>query len=310
MIQKIIITTFFILTGFLYSQDSSLNGKWILEKITYTNGKDLEINHPYYSVILEQDINDNMIKGNQIQIGFNKFNFLYLNNRLILNSPDDDLKYYYVKEKRFLELFPEFYPKETIYKERKLFKSNEIIHPIFKDWGKFNSNMVMFLRNKNLGKKFQFDLYIIVEKNSKNYQYYIENSNMSEKQEEQVFDFLEKNKFNVVNNFGQDLLSVFPYNFNFNELNNSKFKKYADEENYLRKLYSENKFKELIKRIKKLEEENFFNNSGYGRLRNVMLGVSYLALNQNDEACKAFLKEGDITTPHVRNYLKNFCQKN
>jgi hypothetical protein len=94
MIQKIIITTFFILTGFLYSQDSSLNGQWILEKITYTNGKDLEINHPYYSVILEQDINDNMIKGNQIQIGFNKFNFLYLNNRLILNSPDDDLKYY------------------------------------------------------------------------------------------------------------------------------------------------------------------------------------------------------------------------
>ena len=66
-------------------------------------------------------------------------------------------------------------------------------------------------------------------------------------------------------------------------------------------MYSENKFKELIKRIKKLEEENFFNNSGYGRLRNVMLGVSYLALNQNDEACKAFLKEGDITTPHVRN---------
>ena len=79
--------------------------------------------------------------------------------------------------------------------------------------------------NKNLGKKFQFDLYIIVEKNSKNYQYYIENSNMSEKQEEQVLDFLEKNKLNVVNNFGQDLLSVFPYNFNFNELNNSKFKK-------------------------------------------------------------------------------------
>lgn len=189
MIQKIIITTFFILTGFLYSQDSSLNGKWILEKITYTNDKDLEINHPYYSVILEQDINDNMIKGNQILTGFNKFNFLYLNNRLILNSPDDDLKYYYVKEKKFLELFPEFYPKETIYKERKLFKSNEIIHPIFKDWGVFNSNMVMFLRNKNLGKKFQFDLYIIVEKNSKKYQYYIENSNMSKKQEEQVLDF-------------------------------------------------------------------------------------------------------------------------
>lgn len=307
MIQKIIITTFFILTGFLYSQDSSLNGKWILEKITYTNDKDLEINHPYYSVILEQDINDNMIKGNQILIGFNKFNFLYLNNRLILNSPDDDLKYYYVKEKNFLELFPEFYPKETIYKERKLFKSNEIIHPIFKDWGVFNSNMVMFLRNKNLGKKFQFDLYIIVEKNSKKYQYYIENSNMSKKQEEQVLDFLKKNKLNVVNNFGQDLLSIFPRKFSFNEL--SKPKKFIDEENYLSKLYSENNFEELIKRINKLEEEKFFNDSEYGRF-NLMLGVSYLALNQNDEACKAFLKEGDITTPHVRNYLKNFCQKN
>ena len=37
---------------------------------------------------------------------------------------------------------------------------------------------------------------------------------------------------------------------------------------------------------------------------------SQSVLNQNEKACKAFLKEGDITTPHVRNYLKNFCQKN
>lgn len=111
----------------------------------------------------------------------------------------------------------------------------------------------------------------------------------------------------MVNNFGQDLLSIFPSKFSFNEL--SKPKKFIDEENYLSKLYSENNFEELIKRINKLEEEKFFNDSEYGRF-NLMLGVSYLALNQNDEACKAFLKEGDITTPHVRNYLKNFCQKN
>ena len=48
--------------------------------------------------------------------------------------------------------------------------------------------MVMFLRNKNLGKKIQeFGLYIIVFKINKIHNI-IENSNMS-KQEEQVLDF-------------------------------------------------------------------------------------------------------------------------
>lgn len=305
---------FFILvlfSSFCFSQENNILGKWILDKITYSNGNDLEVNHPYYSIILEQNIDkNNLISGNQIQIGINKFNFSITNNQLVLSLPDDNLKYYYLKEKRFLELYPEFYPKETIFKERKVYKSNEIIYPKFLDFERFNSNMVMFLGSKNQGKKFHFDLYIIVDKNNKIYQYYIENSDMSKRQEEQVLKFLNKNKLNLYNSFGQDLLSVFPYNFNFNELNNSKFKKYADEENYLRKLYIENKFEELIKRINELEEEKFFNNSGYGRLRNVMLGVSYLALNQNEKACNAFSKEGDITTPIVRNYLKNFCQKN
>lgn len=309
MFRKLFFTTIILFSTYSFSQENKLLGRWILDKITYSNGNDLEINHPYYSVFYVQNIKKDMIVGDKIKIGFNSYNFSLEEDLLKLTSTQENLIYNYIKERKFLELYPEFYPEEIIYKEKKLYKSNEIIYPYFTNYEKFNSDLTMYLKNKNIGKKFYFDLYIIGDKNNNDAQYYIENSTMNNNQEQQVLKFLQKNKIFLFNSFGKDLLKILPYNFNFNELNKKNYQKFADEENHLRNLYLNNKFEELIQRITLLEKEEFFKNSGYGKLRNVMLGVSFLALNNKEEACKAFSKEGDIKTLLVRNYIKNFCQK-
>ena len=55
---------FFILvlfSSFCFSQENNILGKWILEKITYSNGSDLEINHPLYSTQMINYISPNSI---------------------------------------------------------------------------------------------------------------------------------------------------------------------------------------------------------------------------------------------------------
>ncbi len=298
-----------LIYSFTFSQEVTLVGNWILKKIAYTNGNDLEVNHPYYSVINAQNITREMIIGNQIKLGITTYNYVFLNDELVLTLPEDNLKYTYIKEKDFLEQNPEFYPEKIIYKERTLYQSNDLIYPFFKNSQEFNSDLGMYLRDDNIGKKFQFDLFVIIDKNNRDPKFYIENSTMSVKQEEQVRSFLDKNKMVFFNSFGEDMLTVFPMKFNFNELRTADFRKFYTESDKLRELYLQNNFGELIKRINLLQSQDFFKNSGYGKLNNVMLGVAYLAQNNIGDACKAFSKEGDIRNLLVRNYLLNFCQK-
>jgi len=39
------------------------------------------------------------------------------------------------------------------------------------------------------------------------------------------------------------------------------------------------------------------------------LGISYLAIGQNENACKTFERIGDKTDFEIRNYLIDFCEK-
>ena len=58
MKKTLIIITFFI-SIFTFAQIEKLSGKWILDRINYKDGTNLEINSPYYSFF--QNMNSEII---------------------------------------------------------------------------------------------------------------------------------------------------------------------------------------------------------------------------------------------------------
>ena len=82
---------FFILvlfSSFCFSQENNILGKWILEKITYSNGSDLEINHPLYSTQMI-----NYISPNSIIINGAKVDARFENNKIIINNRVQEISF-------------------------------------------------------------------------------------------------------------------------------------------------------------------------------------------------------------------------
>jgi hypothetical protein len=58
MKKTLIIISFFI-SIFTFAQIEKLSGKWILDKVLYKDGNNLEINSPYYSYSSKYEFRDN-----------------------------------------------------------------------------------------------------------------------------------------------------------------------------------------------------------------------------------------------------------
>lgn len=324
MRKKIFLLLTFI--NFINVHSQKLTGTWILEKTIYENGNPLEINHISYSTFTKYDFLTNSIKindqkfnakyaNNSIKLDFRELLFSFENNNLLIQEKGDDKIQILSKKEDFLSKNIEFKSDIEIRNQDTLYISNEIYKPQFNNELTFED----FLR-KNISKYTSestknnlFKSEFVLSKDGKIKDIKIL-SGISKSFDNEFIVALNKAEAYFKNETGKDFL--IKHNFNFFQMFKGLTEKIEKEFYAIHKkgnLHFENN--EFDKAIIEYEKLNLMDlNSIRERLgflyseTFINLGISYLAVNKNEEACNSFLKVGDIKNFKVRNYIINFCK--
>lgn len=324
--RKKIFLLLLLFINFINVHSQNLNGSWILERTIYENGNPLEINHPLYSAFTKYDFLPNSIKindqkfnatylNNLIKLDFRELIFSFENNYLFIQEKGDDKIQILSKKEDFLSKNIEFKSDFEIRNQDTLYISNEVFKPQFNNELTFED----FLR-KNISKYTSestknnlFKSEFVLTKDGKIKDIRIL-SGISKSFDNEFIEVLNKTESYFKNDTGKDFL--IKHNFNFFQMFKGLTEKIEKEFYAIQKkgnLYFEkNEFEKAIIEYEKLDSMDL--NSIRVRLgflyseAFINLGVSYLAVNKNEDACNSFLKVGDIRNFNVRNYIINFCK--
>ena len=315
-----------ILINFINVHSQKLNGTWILEKTIYENGNPLEINHPLYSTFTKYDFLPNSIKindqkfnakyeNNSIKLDFRELLFSFENNFLLIQEKGDDKIQILSNKEDFLSKNIEFKSEVEIRNQDTLYISNEIYKPefnnelTFEDFLRKNISKYSSASTKNNLFKSEF----ILTKNDKIKDIKILNG-ISKSFDREFIEALKKAEIYFKNETDKDFL--IKHNFNFFQMFKGLTGKLEKEFYAIQKKgklhFEKNEFNKAIIEYEKLN--NMELNSIKERLgflyseAFINLGISYLAVSKNEEACKSFLKIGDKRNFKIRNYILNFCE--
>jgi hypothetical protein len=324
MRQKILLLLTFI--NFINVHSQKLNGTWILEKTVYENGNPLEINHTLYSTFTKYDFLTNSIKindqkfnakyaNNSIKLDFRELLFSFDNNYLLIQEKGDDKIQILSKKEDFLSKNIEFKSEIEIRNLDTLYIRNEVYKPQFNNELTFED----FLR-KNISKYRSestknnlFKSEFVLTKDGKIKDIKILRG-ISKSFDTEFIIALNKAEPYFKNDTGKDFL--IKHNFNFFQMFKGVTEKIEKEFYAIQKKgnlhFENNEFDKAIIEYEKLnimdlnsieERMGFLYSEAFTNL-----GISYLAVNKNDEACNSFLKVGDKRNFKVRNYIINFCK--
>ena len=312
---------------FYFSQSDRLKGNWILDDIVYTNGTQLEINHPQFSKFIEYNFNGNRIKSNNqsfkmtlsenlISTNFIKLNFKFENDYLVITEVGDDKIYYFLKNKTYLEKHPEFQPQKINFENKEVFVVNEIIKPDFineKSFEIFLRENIPIFSNESIKNNY-FEAKFILTANNKISNIII-TKGISENFDNEFKTALLKSEKYLINNFHKDILITQSFNFfkMFAGINSKNERIISNIYEKGRVFYEKNDFENAKKTYSKINEiiinQDLKNRFGYNIDQiYINLGISYLASNEIQKSCESFRKVGDETNFKVRNYLKKFCK--
>lgn len=321
--KKIIYLFIFLFSIRGFTQTQNLIGEWFLDRIVYSDGKPLEINNSKYSMFLSYKIQPNELiiynikfkakyYKDKINLENRTFKYWFEDDYLVLQEGKEVSLF--LKAENFIKKYPEFNPKYEIRNKDSLLVANPIIHPVFNYKNTFNDFLTLNMTQQS--SKDSDDLYFKAEytltKNNKiNYVKIINSRNPQ--YDTQFIQALKKAEQYFENPFGKDLLITEEKHF----LKWGQHLSAAEEKELYRiigigsKYYDSNDFEKAIQHLSKLDslvirENRFTTRIKDGYLR---LGISYLALGKNDDACRSFKKVGNLTDFAVRNYLIDFCKK-
>lgn len=326
MKKTLIIISFFI-SIFSYAQIEKLPGKWILDKVLYKNGNNLEINSPYYSffskyefkdgyLVIEDKKQEVTINSKEIKSAFRTLNYFFVDNYLVLEDIDDKEKkvFAFLRPNDFISRYPEFAPKREIRNGKNVLVCNEVFEPNFNHEDSLHDFMI---RNTPQGNsKDDTDLffkieYILTKDNKIDYIKVLDSKTTF--YDSNYISALKKAKKYYKNPFNEDILITQEEQFLKwkNDLNNKEELKLYEIRSNISQYYETNKFEEITKEYEKLKSLNIGENrfNSFFEEAYIKSGVAFLALNNNEKACECFGKAGDKTNFKVRNYLINFCNK-
>lgn len=132
---------FFVFAYFKTFSQQLLQGTWLLEKTTYSNGKMLEVDHPDFSTFVEYIISDEMITVNgkqwpvnidssTISTRFLKLDYVLVDKYLVVREKNQKTIRFFLKKDDFLDKYPEFYDHKIISGDTVLI-ANEVLKPSF-----------------------------------------------------------------------------------------------------------------------------------------------------------------------------------
>lgn len=311
----------------VFSQNKDLIGKWVLDRIQYSNGNNLEINNPEYSTKIIYIIEPNSLKildrkfdanftGNQIKTQFRVVNYTLKDNYLICQEEREGKIYYFLKTDYFVKKYPHFSLKETIRNNDTLYIANNISDYNFNNDLSFDDYISQNMTQKNRSSKSFNNLYFKIEfiltKNNKIKDIQIINS-IDTAYDNDYISSLKKSENFLKNISGKDLLISKEVNHLkwANDLTDTDEKKLYSLITKGLEYYNLNKFEKAIESFSEIENLKIKNNRFKGLIKEsrIKLGISYLATGKNEDACNTFNKVGDRTTFEIRNFLIDFCSK-
>lgn len=323
--KNLILAFVLLITNFLFSQNNNLDGNWILDKVLYKDGKNLEINSPYYSFFSKYEFKNGYlyidgrkqkisIDSKQIKSDFRTLNYYFLQNYLVIEDVNDSEKklFAFLRPDEFIKKYPEFTPKNEVRNGKNVTVCNEVFEPNFIYEDSFDD---FITRNTPQGSsKDDVDLffkieYILTKDNKINHIKVLDSKTVA--YDNNYISALKKSEKYHQNPFNEDVLIIKEQQFLKwkNDLTNKDDVKLYDIRKNILQFYDINKFEEITKEYEKLNHlkigENRFNS--FFEEMFIKSGVAFLATNKTEKACECFEKAGDKTNFKVRNYLINFC---
>ncbi len=322
----------FFTLNYLYPQgNNQLHGKWICDKITYVDNTPIEINHPLYSTYLSYEFvgskvfistkyyekglsNELNIIGNKLKIGFRTLLYTIENNTLILKEDGDELKFHFIKEQDFINKYDFVDEKYKIINSDTLYLRTFTNNPIFNNALSFSNYLRKNMKTYSdyVSKRGIFKASFVLNKENKIDTVYVRES-LNKRFDKDFINTLHSSERFWRNTTGKDIL--FDHSFYFFEMSKAyitneekKFNKYYKQG---KEFYEINDFENAILSFKKCLDidESELNHIVYDKKDLLIkLGISHLATNQFDEACKSFYLVGNEYNFSVRNYITNFCQ--
>lgn len=308
-----------------YSQSKELQGKWILVRTLFTDGKRLEINNPLYSTSLSYTISPNLLNiiGQKFKASFTdkqiilpgrKINYTIKENYLLAQDEGDDKISYFLKVDDFIKKFPEFALKEIERNGEILYLDNQMSGYEFRNDLTYYEYMSRHSKDRD-SKDFKnlfFMMEFILTKDNQVKDVKILNSIDKTFDEDYIKVFNDASKF-FKNTSGKDLL-VYLESEQLkwaNDLTDKDEKKLYKLRGAGLNFFKENKFEKAIEQFSQIKDLDLKPNRFTVLIEESMvkLGVSYLAVGKIKEACQTFNQIGDKTDFKIRNYLLDFCSE-
>jgi hypothetical protein len=307
-----------------YSQSQELKGKWILDKIVYQDGTDLEINNGQYSIELKYfilpnslKINDRSFKANytskQIKNDYRIINYTVENKYLKIQEQNDNKISYFLKTDDFITKYPEFTLQKILRDSDTILVANDLADYDFQKEESLDDFIILTKPDRQAKSlpNLYFQIEFILTKNNKIRDIKVLHS-ISEGYDNDYINALIKAEKFLINNTNYDLLITKEVNnlkF-FEDLTDPKEKELLELIDLGNKYYSNNNFENAITTYNKIRQLEIKKNRFKITIENayVKLGISYLASGNQMEACKIFHLVGNNTKFEVRNYINNFCK--
>lgn len=333
MMRKFFILLYLNLFMLLFSQNSKIEGKWILDKETELNGNLLPINDADFSHSAVYIFAGDKMKISGIDVpititsnkintpGFG-FEYELKDDYLILKNTASKRVLWLLKPETFIELYPEFRPKEIIIEDKVCFVQNEVIQADFNYKNGFMGFWMDFFSTNEFDKEqIKFVVQFVVTKESK-----VEKINFldinNSKIELRFKDYIKTAEKFFNNKTGKDVFYQVSQIINFRNdndnyrgqhddyINNKRppeFLKYIKNKKKADDAYLKNDFKNAINLYEKMDVSKTY--SFHTSDMYLKLGVSYLATENINAGCVNFEKAGGLTNFKTRNYIINFCNK-
>lgn len=306
------------------AQEKRIIGNWVLDFITDADQMISDIHSPMFSNETIYEISKDQIKINNtaFKAVYDDLRNIEMLNRTLFYSFDGDYLvvqergdpdhiFYFLRDSIFIKTYPEFQPKYVERNGQKLLLEDAFNKVRFTSNMDFASSMEFYSNELKKRSKSEFfcEIEFVLDTNNVIRDVVFLNP-IDLKLETELRKALNKISGFFFNDFKENILVVHRIHYSTFDKKDvgkeikdaiSSFQQGDD-------LYQEGKYEEALPHLEKaiqvpVNRKQFFYYNDCLRT----LGICYLMLNRNEDACKVFNDWGDSSNFNVRNYLRFFC---